>query len=192
MFNLRIAVAVSGEGTLLEAMLRDSLTVSLVLADRPCRGINEVSQFFQVPTELIHRKNFTDAGFDRVAFTKRIEEVLREYRIDILAMAGFMTVLSPEIFNGYYKGKILNSHPSLLPAFPGPSAVADALAYGVKVTGCTVHVATAVPDTGPILSQKAVYVEKTDTEATLHRRIKEVEHRLYPATIRGFIRSLPQ
>ena len=101
-------------------------------------------------------------------------------------MAGFGTILGPDIFS-VYPGRILNTHPALLPAFKGWHAVRDALAAGVKVTGCTVHVATEIVDEGPILAQEAVMVETDDTEATLHERIKEVERRLYPETIRRFL-----
>ena len=90
-----------------------------------------------------------------------------------------MTVLGRPMFDAY-GGRVLNTHPSLLPAFPGAHAVRDALAFGVKVTGCTVHIATARMDDGPILAQEAVPVLPDDTEATLHERIKAVERRLYP------------
>ena len=108
--------------------------------------------------------------------------------IDVVAMAGFMTVLSARLFE-VYGDRVLNTHPSLLPAFPGAHAVRDALAYGVKVTGCTVHVATEQVDHGPILAQEAVEVLPGDDEGSLHERIKAVERRLYPATIEGFLAS---
>ena len=103
-------------------------------------------------------------------------------------MAGFGTILGPDIFS-VYPGRILNTHPALLPAFKGWHAVRDALAAGVKITGCTVHVATEIVDEGPILAQEAVVVEAGDTEATLHERIKSVERRLYPETIRHFLQD---
>ncbi|MHB1139313.1 MAG: phosphoribosylglycinamide formyltransferase, partial [Microthrixaceae bacterium] len=104
-------------------------------------------------------------------------------RIDLVAMAGWGTILGAAAFQAY-PGRILNTHPSLLPAFPGWHAVRDALAYGVKVSGCTVHVATEQVDAGPILAQEAVAVLDGDDEATLHERIKVVERRLYVDTIR--------
>jgi len=104
-------------------------------------------------------------------------------------MAGFGTILAPDIFS-VYPGRILNTHPALLPAFKGWHAVRDALAAGVKVTGCTVHVATEVVDVGPILAQEAVPVEPGDSEDSLHERIKVVERRLYPQTIRLFLQEL--
>jgi len=100
-------------------------------------------------------------------------------------MAGFGTVV-PGIVDAF-PGRVLNSHPALLPAFKGWHAVRDALAYGVKVTGTTIHVATAEMDEGPILAQEAVHVFPHDSEDTLHERIKEVERQLYPHTIRRYI-----
>jgi phosphoribosylglycinamide formyltransferase-1 len=97
-------------------------------------------------------------------------------------MAGFMTILGPAAFSTFPE-RVLNTHPSLLPAFPGAHAVRDALAYGVRVTGCTVHLATEQVDHGPILAQESVPVLRHDDEATLHERIKAVERRLYPSII---------
>ncbi len=100
-------------------------------------------------------------------------------------MAGFMTIFSPSIFR-HFKRRILNSHPSLLPAFKGEKAVADALAAGVAETGTTIHIATEQLDEGPILAQERVAILEGDTVATLHERIKQVERPLYPRTIRDF------
>jgi phosphoribosylglycinamide formyltransferase-1 len=97
-----------------------------------------------------------------------------------------MTVLASPMFDSF-SGRVLNTHPSLLPAFPGAHAVRDALAYGAKVTGCTVHVATVDVDGGPILAQEAVPVLDGDTEATLHERIKSVERRLYPGVVKELL-----
>ncbi|MBV9662072.1 MAG: phosphoribosylglycinamide formyltransferase, partial [Acidimicrobiales bacterium] len=102
---------------------------------------------------------------------------------------GFGTVLSGSLFD-VFPGRVLNTHPALLPAFKGWHAVRDALAYGVKVTGTTVHIATEEVDAGPILAQETVPVEEGDTEATLHERIKEVERRVYPEAIRRFLAGL--
>ena len=101
-------------------------------------------------------------------------------------MAGFGTILAKPIFDRF-AGHILNTHPALLPSFPGWHAVDDALSYGVKVTGCTVHVATEEVDAGPILAQEAVAVRPDDTAASLHERIKAVERRLYIQTIREIL-----
>ena len=181
----KLAVLVSGTGTLLESFLNEGLEVDLVLADRPCRGIDVVAKKKNIPTELVLRTDFSKS-FDREAYTKLVLSALEKYEIDVVAMAGFNTVLAPSIFN-VYGGKILNTHPALLPSFKGHYAVRDALAYGVKITGCTVHIATPEVDEGRILAQKAVAVIPGDTEESLHERIKEVERSLYLETIRAFI-----
>ena len=181
----KLAVFVSGSGTLLESFLNEDLQVDLVLADRLCRGIDDIAPEKNVPTELVLRTDFSK-NFDREAYTQLVLAVLKKYEIDVVAMAGFNTVLAPSIFN-VYGGKILNTHPALLPSFKGHYGVRDALAYGVKVTGCTVHIATAEVDEGKILAQKAVDILPDDTEESLHERIKKVERTLYLETIRAFI-----
>ena len=181
---MRLAVLVSGRGTLLEAILGDGTPVALVVADRPCRGL-EVAARAGVPAELVERTDFSPA-FDRAGYTDVVVKALVAHEIELVAMAGFMTVLGPAAFEAF-PGRILNTHPALLPSFRGAHAVRDALVGGVKVTGCTVHVATAEVDAGPILAQETVPVLPGDDEATLHERIKEVERRLYPATIKELL-----
>lgn len=183
----RLAVLVSGSGTLLEAMLADCLDICVVAADRPCRGL-EVARSAGVPDELVARQSFGD-DFDRAAYTSAFVEVLRRHRVDVVAMAGFGTVFGAGMFEAF-PGRILNTHPALLPAFKGWHAVRDALAAGVAVTGTTVHIATELVDDGPVLAQEEVPVLPGDTEATLHERIKSVERRLYPGTIKTFVAEL--
>lgn len=173
---MNIAVLVSGSGTLLEAMLDADLPVSLVVADRSCRGLR-VAEDAGVPNHLLQRSDFGDS-FDRDAYAVELASVLVENEIDVVAMAGFGTILGGPIFEAM-PGRILNTHPALLPAFPGWHAVSDALAFGVKVTGCTIHLATPEVDHGPILAQEAVAVFEDDDENSLHERIKTVERRLY-------------
>jgi phosphoribosylglycinamide formyltransferase-1 len=182
----RIAVLASGSGTLLHAILEDGLTVAVVVTDRPCRAI-EVAAEHGVPTELVERTEW-GPSFDRAAYTERVVKVLRAHDIALVVMAGFGTVV-PALADAY-AGRVLNSHPALLPAFKGWHAVPDALAAGVDVTGTTIHIATAEVDDGPILAQEAVPVLPGDTEETLHERIKQVERRLYPRTIREFVAGL--
>jgi phosphoribosylglycinamide formyltransferase 1 len=177
---VRLAVLVSGTGSVLEAMLEAGVPVSLVVADRSCRGI-EVATKASVEPLLVARGSF-GPDFDRPAYTRDVVGQLQDRHIDLIAMAGFGTVFS-EPMQDAYGGRILNTHPALLPAFPGWHAVEDALAYGVKVTGCTVHVAGLEVDTGPILAQEPVRVRDDDTVESLHERIKGVERRLYPDTI---------
>ena len=177
----------SGTGTVLQAILDSGTTVAVVLLDRPCRAADLAKQA-GVAVEIVERESF-GGDFDRVAYTHRVVEALKRHRIDVVAMAGFGTVLAGPVFE-VYPNRILNTHPALLPSFKGWHAVRDALAAGVKVTGTTVHIATEEVDDGPILAQEAVRVEEGDTEASLHERIKEVERRLYPATIRRFLETI--
>lgn len=176
---MRIGVLASGGGSNLEAILRAGLPVVAVVVDRPCRA-TEVAQAAGVPSTVVARRP------DRLAFTHDVVDALAAHQVELVAMAGFMTILDKPVFDAY-DGRVLNTHPSLLPAFPGAHAVAEALAAGVKVTGCTVHVATLEVDCGPILAQEAVPVLRGDTVESLHDRIKAVEHRLYPETIRRFL-----
>jgi phosphoribosylglycinamide formyltransferase-1 len=176
---MRIGVLASGGGTNLAAILAAGLPVVAVVVDRPC-GATSVAEAAGVPVRIVPRRA------DRLAFTHDVVDALAEHRVEAVVMAGFMTILDKPIFDAF-EGRVLNTHPSLLPAFRGGHAVPDALAAGVKVTGCTVHVATLEVDCGPILAQEAVPVLAGDTVETLHERIKEVEHRLYPETILAFI-----
>ena len=178
---MRIGVLASGSGTNLEAILQAELPVAVVVVDRPCRA-QQIAEQADVPAELVERTSF-GPDFDRLAFTHQVVDVLQAHDVDFVVMAGFMTVLEKPVFDAY-SGRIVNTHPALLPAFPGAHAVEEALAAGVKLTGCTVHVATLEVDAGPILAQAAVPVMDDDTVASLHERIKEVERRLLPETIK--------
>jgi phosphoribosylglycinamide formyltransferase-1 len=183
----RLGVLASGTGTILQAIVDAGLPVSVAVVDRRC-GAVEVAEHAGIPVELIERASF-GADFDRDAYTHQVVDALKPYEIDVLAMAGFGTILSQAIHDAY-PARILNTHPALLPAFKGWHAVEEALAYGVKVTGWTVHLATLDVDSGPILAQEAVPVEPDDTKETLHERIKEIERRRYPAVIKTFLESL--
>ncbi len=176
----RVAVLASGTGTILEALLEGGVPVGVVVVDRRCRA-EDVAASAGVPSLLVERTEF-GPSFDREVYTGRIVAALRTTGVDLVAMAGFGTVLAGSIFSAY-PGAVLNTHPALLPAFPGWHAVRDALEAGVAVTGCTVHVATEEVDSGPILAQAEVAVEPGDTVETLHERIKATERRLYPETV---------
>ena len=179
----------SGSGTNLEAILDAGLAVEAVVVDRQCRAI-EVAQAAGVPVEVIERTDFGPT-FDRLAYTHDVVDALQRHDVDVIAMAGYGTILEKPIHDAY-AGRILNTHPALLPSFPGWHAVEDALAHGVKVTGVTVHVAELEVDAGPILAQEAVAVLPDDTVESLHERIKTVERRLYPETIERFMRELEE
>jgi len=181
---VRIAVLASGSGTILDAILTDGIPVELVVVDRPCEATAVAARHGR-PAVVAERTSF-GAAFDRVAYTEGIVDLLESADIDLVVMAGFGTILAKPIFDRF-AGHVLNTHPALLPAFPGWHAVEDALSYGVKVTGCTVHVATEEVDAGPILAQQAVAVRPDDTVESLHERIKAVERQLYIQTIREIL-----
>ena len=187
---MRLAVLVSGSGTILRAMFEAGLPVTTVLADRPCAALTLAEQH-GAAAELVDRTSYGGYGtaFDRPGFTRTVAATLVAHQIDLVAMAGFGTVMTEEVHRAF-PGRILNTHPALLPAFPGWHGVRDALAAGVSETGCTVHVATVEMDAGPILAQEVVPVLPGDTEETLHERIKVVERSLYPATVRWALDEL--
>ena len=186
----RLAVLVSGSGTILEAMLASGLEVAVVAADRPCRGV-EVAEHAGLDALVLDRGPYGGFGpdFDRQRYSADLAALLADQRVDLVAMAGFGTVLAAP-FHAAFPGRVLNTHPSLLPAFRGWHAVPAALAAGVPETGCTVHVATEALDDGPILARRRVPVRADDTVESLHERIKEVERELYPAVVARALAAL--
>jgi phosphoribosylglycinamide formyltransferase 1 len=183
---MRVGVLASGSGTILQAMLDRRLPVVIVLTDRPCAAL-DVARAAGVEAEAVERTDFGPT-FDRIAYTKEVVAALERHEVDLVAIAGFGTILS-EPFVDAFGARAVNTHPALLPAFKGWHAVRDALAAGVKVTGCTVHLVTEEVDSGPILAQEAVPVLDDDTEETLHERIKQVERRLYPDVIERLVQN---
>jgi phosphoribosylglycinamide formyltransferase-1 len=180
----RLGILASGSGTILQTLIDADLPIAVVVSDRPCVAL-ERAERAGIPAELVERTTF-GADFDRTAYTEEVVDVLQKYDVDLVAMAGFGTVFDQPIHDAY-PNAIVNTHPALLPAFKGWHAVEDALAAGVKVTGCTVHLATLEVDDGPILAQEAVPVLPDDTVDTLHERIKAVERRLYPEVLRSLL-----
>jgi phosphoribosylglycinamide formyltransferase-1 len=164
-------------------MFEAGLPVTAVLSDRPCTGL-ALAQEHGVADELVDRTVYGGFGpdFDRAGLTTTVAATLVAHQVDLVAMAGFGTVMTGAVHEAF-PGRILNTHPSLLPAFPGWHGVRDALAARVSETGCTVHLATVELDAGPILAQEVVPVLPGDTEESLHERIKVVERALYPATV---------
>lgn len=190
MNDVRLCVLVSGSGTILEAMLERGLEIALVASDRPCRGL-EVASSAGIPALLVDRSNYGGftKSFDRDGYSEELARVLLEHEINLIAMAGFGTIITRPLHEKFV-GRILNTHPSLLPLFKGWHAVPQALAAGVTESGCTVHVATEALDDGPILAQVSVPVLLTDDEDTLHERIKTVERDLYPRVLSRVMASL--
>ncbi len=170
----------------MHSLLDAQLPIVAVVTDRKCRA-EEVAQSYGKRFVRVERDTF-EASFEREAYTKELLDTLLSLAPDVVAMAGFGTVL----YNGFedrLKNRILNTHPSLLPEFKGWHAVRDALVAGVSVTGCTIHVATSDLDAGPILFQQKVEIVSDETEESLHEKIKEVERRAYPKVISKFIDS---
>jgi phosphoribosylglycinamide formyltransferase-1 len=182
---MRIGVLASGTGTNLQALLDAGLPIVVVVVDRPCAAA-ELAAAAGVPAEVVERTSF-GRDFDRLAYTHEVVDALERHDVDLIAMAGFGTILEKPIHDRY-GGRIVNTHPALLPAFKGWHAVDDALAAGVKVTGVTVHYATLEVDDGPIIAQEAVEVRPDDTAESLHERIKVVERRLYPEVLWQLVR----
>jgi phosphoribosylglycinamide formyltransferase-1 len=180
----RVAVLVSGHGSNLQALLGaagpgSGMAVVLVGADRPGAYGLERARRAGIDTAVVRPADHPDRG----SFDLALRDLVAAARPDVVCLAGFMRILGPGFVRAF-PDRILNTHPSLLPAFRGAHAVRDALAYGVKVTGCTVHLVDEEVDHGPVLFQAAVPVEPGDDEGRLHERIKREEHRLLPLAVR--------
>lgn len=180
----RLVVLVSGGGSNLAALLAAhddaayGARVVGVLTDNPAAGALDLARDAGVASVVVSPKEFED----RAAWNDGVAEAVAVFRPDFVVLAGFMRILAPS-FVRRYEGRLLNTHPALLPAFPGAHGVRDALAHGVKITGCTVHLVDDGVDTGPIIAQAAVPVLDSDDEATLHERIKVAERALLVETV---------
>lgn len=178
---LDVAVLASGAGSNLSALLdtcasgRIAARVSIVLCNVPGAGALEKARQANVPAVLVDHRGFED----RASFEAALQEELERRQVGLIVLAGFMRLLSAEFIHRW-EGRIINVHPSLLPAFPGLAAPKQALEAGVRIAGCTVHIVDAGTDTGPIVTQAAVPVLQDDTVETLHQRIQLHEHRLLP------------
>ena len=180
----RLAILLSGRGSNFEAIAdnvaRGAIegTVAIVISNRPdARGL-QIARQRGIPAVAIPSK-----GMDREAYDRQLMDELRKHDVDLICLAGYMRLLSA-FFIREFRNRILNIHPSLLPAFPGLDAQHQALQYGVKVSGCTVHFVDEYLDAGPILLQSAVPVLDNDSEGTLAARILQEEHRIYSEAIR--------
>lgn len=176
---------VSGDGSLLQALLDAAAEpdyparVVAVIADRDCFGLRRAEKV-SVPTQVIAPAD----SADRAAWNDRLIKAVADHSPNWVVSAGFMRILGPA-FVGEFAGQVVNTHPALLPSFPGHRAVADALAYGARVSGSTIHIVDEGVDTGPILAQEAVPVRDDDTRESLHERIKAVERRLLVDVVAG-------
>jgi phosphoribosylglycinamide formyltransferase 1 len=179
----RVAVLLSGTGSLCAALLAATddpaypAEVVVVGSDRAAEGL-EHARRRSIPTFTCSLREHTD----RAAWDRALAAALADHRPDLVVSAGFMKLVGPAVLAAF-GGRLVNTHPALLPAFPGAHAVRDALAAGVPVTGATVHVVDAGLDTGPVLAQREVAVHPDDDEARLHERIKDVERELLVETV---------
>ncbi len=179
---MRIAVFASGGGTNLQAIIDaniETIEIALVFSNRPDAYALERAKKHNIPVCVIDHKSFGE----REDFDRAVIEAIEPYNVDLLVLAGYMRILSP-VFVRAYKNKILNIHPALLPSFPGINSGRQALEYGVKYTGVTVHYVDEGVDTGPIILQEIVKIEDDDTEESLLEKIHSVEHRIYPEAIK--------
>ena len=183
----RIGILISGRGSNMEALLRAAeegripAVVAVVISNEPdAPGLRKAQERGVETLLLDHRK-----ARDKEEQDRRIVAALEERRVDLVCLAGYMKILTPGLLKAY-PGRILNIHPSLLPAFPGLDAQRKALEHGVRYSGATVHLVDAGVDTGPIVLQAVVPVEPEDTPVTLADRILEQEHRIYPEAVRLF------
>jgi phosphoribosylglycinamide formyltransferase 1 len=181
----RIGVLLSGRGSNFEA-LADSVEagripnaeISMVISNRDSAPGIQRAAARGIPARAIPSK-----GLEREAYDRQVATVLQEYKVDLICLAGYMRLLSP-YFVAKFPNRILNIHPSLLPSFPGLESQRQALEYGVKFAGCTVHFVDENLDAGPIILQAVVSVSDADTETTLSERILKEEHRIYSEAVR--------
>lgn len=185
----RIVVLISGGGSIMAALVEAARLQSYggqvvaVISDRPEAGGLALAQDAGIPTAVVSLADFPD----RETWDEAVAKTIATFTPDLVVLAGFMRILGAPSLDRF-GGRIVNTHPALLPSFPGAHGVRDALQAGVKVTGCSVILVDAGVDTGPILAQEALVVRDNDTEATLHERIKDVERRLVVETVGRMVR----
>ncbi|MCD6461960.1 MAG: phosphoribosylglycinamide formyltransferase [Thermoplasmata archaeon] len=182
--RLRIGVLASGRGSNFQAIIdrvEDGtlpVEIAVLVVNNRDAGAVQRAERHGIPWHFIDHR-----GRSREEFEREVIAVLDEHRVELVVLAGFMRILTP-LFIDHYRHRIINIHPALLPSFPGTHGQRDALEYGVKVSGCTVHFVDTSVDGGPIIIQRCVPVLEDDTEESLARRILEEEHRALPEAIR--------
>ena len=183
MSDFRIVVLASGSGTLFQELI-DARQVHLgkivgLITDVDCPAIDRAKRA-DIPHNLI------PVGKDRADWDFNLTNSLKQYKPDLIVSAGFMKIIGPQVLAAF-SGRIINTHPALLPKFPGAHAVADALAAGEKVTGSTIHFVDEGVDTGEVIAQEKVEIEVSDTENTLHERVKVTERKLLVDVVAKFV-----
>jgi phosphoribosylglycinamide formyltransferase 1 len=176
----QVVILISGRGSNLQALLDANMPcrIAAVISNRADAGGLKIAQLHGIPTSVIEHKSYPD----RESFDAALAQLVDSYQPDVLVLAGFMRILSAGFVNRY-QGRLVNIHPSLLPAYGGLHTHARALHDGAMIHGCTVHFVTADLDHGPIIIQVAVPVLCSDTEQTLAARVLHEEHRIYPQAI---------
>jgi phosphoribosylglycinamide formyltransferase-1 len=180
----RIVILISGRGSNMQAVLDaklNAMVCAVISNDASARGL-QIARDAGVDTKVISHRAYAD----RASFDRRLADTIEEYRPDLIVLAGFMRILTEE-FIRRFSGRIMNIHPSLLPAFPGLDTHRRAIDEGVKLHGCTVHFVTTALDHGPIVIQSAVPVRPDDDEDRLAARVLEQEHAVYPRAIQWFL-----
>ena len=185
---MKVAVLVSGSGTNLQTLIEhlhqdetSGIDIAVVISDRRKAYALTRAERARIPTHVVRTQDFEN----RVDFDAEISRIIEHHAAELIVLAGFMKIFQSP-FVQKYQNRIINVHPTLLPAFPGAHPVADTLAYGVKITGVTVHFVDKDVDSGPIIAQTAVPVFDTDDEESLHNRIQVEEHKLYPEVIKWY------
>lgn len=181
-----LVILISGRGSNMQALIEAKLPlrITAVISNRPDAAGLEIAEKHGLETRVLDQRAYPG----REAFDAALAEAIDTYEPDLVALAGFMRILGDGFVN-HYGGRLMNVHPSLLPAFPGLNTHARALKEGVKIHGCTVHFVTSQVDHGPIISQAAVQIMPDDTEDTLATRVLQQEHRIYPEAVRWFMES---
>ncbi len=192
---LNLGILISGRGSNMESILKSikkkkiPINPAIVISNNPNAKGLKIAQKLGVETAIIQSKGFKGT---RAEYDKQVISILSKFGVTpkngLVCLAGFMRILSPE-FVKKYKNRILNIHPALLPAFPGLDSQRQALDYGAKYSGCTVHFVDSGMDTGPVIIQAVVKVMEKDTEETLSKRILKEEHRIYPEAVNLFARK---
>lgn len=191
MSSFRIAVFASGQGSNFQSLVEYSTngklggSIVLLVSDKPNAPVVQKAEAAGIPCHLFQPKDYPS----REAYEEEIVEKLNALEIDLVVLAGYMRLLTPVIVEAY-AGRLINIHPSLLPAFPGKNAIGQALDYGVKVTGITVHFVDGGMDTGPIIAQRAVDISPEDTAESVAESIHSLEQQLYPEVVSWFARGL--
>jgi len=179
-----LVILISGRGSNMQALIEARLPIRIaaVISDRPDAAGLKIAEMHGLETKVLNQRSYPL----REAFDTALAETIDAYKPDLIALAGFMRLLGDGFVNRY-RGKLMNVHPSLLPAFPGLGTHTRALREGVKIHGCTVHFVTPRMDHGPIIIQSAIQVSTDDTEETLATRVLQQEHRIYPEAVRWFM-----